>query len=113
MRRVIVKPIMMTRTRARLVVVTMTLLGSAQMASPAWAGGVGDFLSPAFGTKCTNHHGTHADGMTTSGTGAANGNLAGLPIGSPANQCGGADMPDHIQYTKEKLQPVWDLVKPL
>ncbi|WP_368857866.1 chaplin family protein [Streptomyces sp. DH12] len=44
------------------------------------------------GTGCTNHHGTHAEGVTTHGTGAANGNLAGLPTGSPLNQCGGADL---------------------
>ncbi|MFJ9698361.1 chaplin family protein [Streptomyces fradiae] len=69
----------------------MTLLGAAQMVSPAWASGVGDVLSPAFGTDCANHHGTRADGITTHGTGAANGNLAGLPLGSPFNQCGGAD----------------------
>ncbi|MEU9982091.1 hypothetical protein [Streptomyces sp. NPDC050856] len=61
-------------------------------AAPAAAGGVGDFLSPAFGTLCTNHHtGAHADGTTTHGTGAANGNLAGLPLGSALNHCGGAD----------------------
>jgi hypothetical protein len=84
---------MMTRTLARKTVLTVTLLGVGSVGSPAWAGGVGDFLSPAFGTSCTNHHGTRADGMTTQGTGAGNGNLAGLPIGSPANQCGGADMP--------------------
>ncbi|MFI1377235.1 chaplin family protein [Streptomyces longwoodensis] len=61
-------------------------------ASPASAGGVGDFLSPAFGTSCTNQHtGAHADGITQYGTGTAGGNLAGLPVGSPLNQCGGAD----------------------
>ncbi|MEU2438361.1 chaplin family protein [Streptomyces rubradiris] len=61
-------------------------------AAPAWAGGIGDFLSPAFGTACANlHTGARAAGTTTHGTGAANGNLAGLPLGSPLNQCGGAD----------------------
>ncbi|MFI8194282.1 hypothetical protein ACIF8T_37080 [Streptomyces sp. NPDC085946] len=62
--------------------------------TPASAGGVGDFLSPAFGTSCANHHtGAHATGATTHGTGAADGNLAGLPLGSALNQCGGADAP--------------------
>ncbi|MFF3343623.1 chaplin family protein [Streptomyces flavidovirens] len=66
-------------------------LGAAPSAS---AGGIGDFLSPAFGTNCANHHGAHAAGTTTHGTGTANGNLAELPVGSPLNQCGGADLPD-------------------
>lgn len=84
---------MMTRTFARGAVVTVTLLGSSPVVSPAWAGGIGDFLSPAFGTSCANHNtAARAEGTTTQGTGAANGNLAGLPIGSPMNQCGGADL---------------------
>ncbi|MGZ3097062.1 hypothetical protein [Streptomyces sp. H62] len=61
-------------------------------APPAAAGGVGDFLSPAFGTACGNHGGPHAAGSTSHGTGTVGGNLAGLPIGSPLNQCGGADL---------------------
>ncbi|MGA5096771.1 chaplin family protein [Streptomyces lavendulocolor] len=61
--------------------------------TPAAAGGVGDFLSPAFGTMCGNlNNGAHAVGSTTSGPGSAGGNLAGLPIGNPVNQCGGADL---------------------
>ncbi|MER0443329.1 hypothetical protein ABR738_01845 [Streptomyces sp. Edi4] len=68
--------------------------GTVLTATPAHAGGVGDFLSPAFGTDCENHRTTpHATGTTTAGTGAANGNLLGLPLGSPLNQCGGADAP--------------------
>ncbi|MBZ4324539.1 DUF320 domain-containing protein [Streptomyces sp. SCA2-4] len=70
----------------------LTLMGAGYAASPAWAGGVGDFLSPAFGTSCTNHHGARSEGSTTHDTGVGNGNLAGLPIGSPFNQCGGADL---------------------
>ncbi|MFE7647457.1 chaplin family protein [Streptomyces phaeoluteigriseus] len=66
-------------------------MGAAQAVSPAWAGGVGDFLSPAFGTSCANNHaGALPEGATTHGTGTANGNLAGLPIRSPLNQCGDA-----------------------
>ncbi|WP_350240376.1 chaplin family protein [Streptomyces microflavus] len=62
-------------------------------AVPASAGGVGDFLSPAFGTDCANlNTGAQAAGHTIRGSGAAGGNLLGLPIGSPLNQCGGADM---------------------
>ncbi|WP_392895556.1 hypothetical protein [Streptomyces sp. LN699] len=62
-------------------------------ATPASAGGIGDILSPAFGTNCANHRtAPHAAGATTAGTGAADGNLLGLPLGSPLNQCGGADL---------------------
>lgn len=62
-------------------------------ASPASAGGIGDFLSPAFGTSCANlNNGAHAAGNTHHGTGMVGGNLAGLPIGSPLNHCGGADL---------------------
>ncbi|MFI8169805.1 chaplin family protein [Streptomyces sp. NPDC085931] len=44
-------------------------------------------------TSCANHNtGARADGVTQHGTGTAGGNLAGLPIGSPLNQCGGADL---------------------
>ncbi|WP_392893178.1 hypothetical protein [Streptomyces sp. LN699] len=66
----------------------------ATAAAPASAGGVGDLLSPAFGTNCANHDTVpHAAGATTAGTGAADGNLLGLPLGSALNQCGGADLP--------------------
>ncbi|MGW0917184.1 hypothetical protein ACWD1Z_36630 [Streptomyces sp. NPDC002784] len=92
---------MMTRTFARGAVVTVTLLGSAPVVSPAWAGGIGDFLSPAFGTSCANHHtAPRADGATTHGIGTATGNIAGLPVGSPLNQCGGADMSDICNITQ-------------
>ncbi|UZI33476.1 hypothetical protein [Streptomyces sp. VB1] len=70
---------------------TGTVLGTA---APASAGGIGDFLSPAFGISCANQNtGAHATGSTRQGTGTAGGNLAGLPIGSALNQCGGADAP--------------------
>ncbi|MEV4441925.1 chaplin family protein [Streptomyces sp. NPDC049577] len=76
------------------VVVTAAIVSTGvAAAAPAAAGGIGDFLSPAFGNGCMNQHGTHALGSTTHGTGAGNGNLAGLPIGAPVNQCGGADLP--------------------
>lgn len=63
-------------------------------AAPATAGGVGDLLSPAFGTSCANMNtGARANGVTRQGTGTAGGNLAGVPVGSALNQCGGADAP--------------------
>jgi hypothetical protein len=63
-------------------------------AAPAAAGGIGDFLSPAFATSCSNlDNAAQAEGATTHGTGTAAGNLTGLPVGSPLNQCGGADAP--------------------
>ncbi|MFI8169861.1 hypothetical protein ACIPM2_31890 [Streptomyces sp. NPDC086081] len=73
-------------------------------AGPASAGGIGDFLSPAFGTACANHHtGARANGTTTRGTGAANGNLAGIPLGGALNQCGGADAPVVVQDVAEAV----------
>ncbi|MGZ3097144.1 hypothetical protein [Streptomyces sp. H72] len=81
------------KTTATLALATAALGSGLATATPASAGGIGDILSPAFGTTCGNHGSTHATGVTTHTTGAANGNLAGLPIGSPLNQCGGADLP--------------------
>lgn len=86
---------MSTRKIMGTIGVTAAIVGTGiATAAPAAAGGVGDFLSPAFGTACTNHHGTRAHGSTTHGTGTGNGNLAGLSLGTPANQCGGADFVD-------------------
>ncbi|MET9375805.1 hypothetical protein ABZX98_16865 [Streptomyces sp. NPDC002992] len=88
---------MITRQSLTALSLTATALGAGlATASPASAGGVGDFLSPAFGTACGNqNNGAHATGTTTSGTGTAGGNLAGIPIGSALNHCGGAD-PDAV-----------------
>ncbi|MFC9932295.1 hypothetical protein [Streptomyces sp. NPDC127190] len=61
-------------------------------AAPAAAGGLLPIVSPAFGTLCANHGSPQASGTTTHGTGAADSNLAGLPISNPTNQCGGADL---------------------
>ncbi|MEG8277526.1 hypothetical protein [Streptomyces sp. AHA2] len=70
----------------------LALLTVGLTAAPAAAGGVLPIGSPAFGTSCANHHtGAQASGSTTRDTGAVNGNLAGLPLGSALNQCGGAD----------------------
>ncbi|WP_428935238.1 hypothetical protein [Streptomyces sp. ACT015] len=85
------------QTRIALTALTLTIGTAAAgllSAAPATAGGVGDFLSPAFGTDCANHHTTpRAAGTTTAGTGSADGNLLGLPLGTALNQCGGADAP--------------------
>ncbi|MFJ5646300.1 hypothetical protein [Streptomyces sp. NPDC093223] len=71
-------------------------------ASPAAAGGVGAFLSPAFGTSCANQNtGAGAAGRTTNGTGTANGNLLGVPLGTALNQCGGADAPSIEDITSQ------------
>jgi hypothetical protein len=85
---------MIKRTAARVTALATVALGSTvAAAAPAFAGGIGDFLSPAFGTSCANlNNGARAEGATAHGIGAAGGNLAGLPVGSPFNQCGGADM---------------------
>jgi hypothetical protein len=86
---------MTMRNTATVLALTVSAAGAVlTTSSPAAAGGVGDLLSPAFGTSCANRHtGARADGATTHGTGAADGNSAGLPLGSALNQCGGADAP--------------------
>ncbi|MGI5451187.1 hypothetical protein ACQEVM_36535 [Streptomyces sp. CA-243310] len=62
---------------------------SIATAAPASAGGIGDFLSPAFGVNRANrNNGAHANGTTTQGAGAIGGNIAGIPIGS-AGRLGG------------------------
>ncbi|GGP32774.1 hypothetical protein GCM10018980_74050 [Streptomyces capoamus] len=48
--------------------------------------------SPAFGTSCVNQGGPAPSGTTAHGTGAANGDLAGLPMADPFNHCGGAEL---------------------
>jgi hypothetical protein len=83
----------MIRHKTAVLTAVAALGTAAAAAAPASAGGIGDFLSPAFGTFCGNHNtGARMAGATTHGTGAANGNIAGLPIGSALNQCGGADL---------------------
>ncbi|MFD5161106.1 hypothetical protein ACFWMJ_24025 [Streptomyces hawaiiensis] len=74
---------------------TVTVAGAGLItATPASAGGIGDFLAPAFGNGCANQNtSARAAGETRHGTGTAGGNVAGLPVGSPFNQCGGADLP--------------------
>lgn len=85
---------MTTRRVLTTLTVTGIAVGGVFTTTPAFAGGVGDFLSPAFGTSCANHNvGPSNTGSTTAGTGTLTGNLAGLPLGSALNQCGGADMP--------------------
>ncbi|MER7403010.1 hypothetical protein ABT373_11110 [Streptomyces sp. NPDC000070] len=95
----------MRRTTTALVALTAILGVGVSLAAPASAGGIGDFLSPAFGTSCANHHtGATARGLTQYGTGTVGGNLAGIPIGSALNQCGGADAPALVQDVAETVQ---------
>ncbi|MGW0469206.1 chaplin family protein [Streptomyces sp. NPDC003027] len=69
----------------------LALLAIGLTATPAFAGGILPIASPAFGTACTIHGTSQASAATTHGTGTASGNLAGLPMDSPVNHCGGAD----------------------
>ncbi|MBT2369704.1 hypothetical protein J7E88_31655 [Streptomyces sp. ISL-10] len=71
----------------------------SQLAGPVWAGGIGDVLSPAFSNGCNNRQLAHAGGVTTHESGTANANLAALPIGSPLNHCGGADLTANFVYS--------------
>ncbi|MET9323676.1 hypothetical protein ABZX75_26355 [Streptomyces sp. NPDC003038] len=88
------------RTAAAFGCLFVSLGGGLAVAAPASAGGIGDLLSPAFGTSCANYNvGARANGAATQGTGTANGNLAGLPLGSALNHCGGADLADILMST--------------
>lgn len=83
----------MRRALTILAITIITAGGGLGAAAPASAGGIGDLLSPAFGTSCANRNtGARLGGIADQATGAAGGNTAGLPIGSPLNQCGGADL---------------------
>ncbi|MFH8411368.1 hypothetical protein ACH4FX_42425 [Streptomyces sp. NPDC018019] len=106
-------PGVITRQSLTALSLTATALGAGlATASPASAGGIGAFLSPAFSTVCGNlNNGAHADGTTTGGTGTAGGNRAGIPLGSALNHCGGADLlPNeagkHDQVIGEALENV-------
>ncbi|MFC8226282.1 hypothetical protein [Streptomyces sp. NPDC057287] len=80
------------RRATAIALVGATIGSGLAAASPAYAGGSGAILSPAFATNCGNHNGgRQPTGSTTAGTGAVNGNLLGAPLGSALNQCGGAD----------------------
>ncbi|MVO84974.1 hypothetical protein GPA10_09410 [Streptomyces sp. p1417] len=74
-------------------VASLVLLGAGLTAAPALAGGLLPIASPAFGTSCGNHSTTQTAATTGHGTGTVGGNRAGLPLGSPLNQCGGAELP--------------------
>ncbi|MFH8405382.1 hypothetical protein ACH4FX_11505 [Streptomyces sp. NPDC018019] len=67
--------------------------GGLTAAAPAFAGGVGAFLSPAFGNACAQHTGPRTGGATTYGAGPG-GLLVALPFGGSVNQCGGTDLAD-------------------
>jgi hypothetical protein len=94
---------MTRRTTTVLSALTAAVGAGVGLAAPASAGGIGGFLSPAFGTLCATHDtGAHADGLTRQGTGTVGGNRAGVPIGSALNQCGGADAPALVQDGAEE-----------
>ncbi|WP_030671284.1 hypothetical protein [Streptomyces rimosus] len=98
---------MITRPAAAIVLTSVSAVIAT--ATPAAAGGIGDLLSPAFGVTCANlNNGARAHGATTHDTGAANGNLASLPIGNAFNQCGGADAPALSPLECEPLSKILD-----
>ncbi|MBZ4320641.1 hypothetical protein [Streptomyces huiliensis] len=62
--------------------------------SPARAGGLGaGVLSPAVGNGCAARSAAAAQGAASRVTSAAGGNVLGLPVSGPLNQCGGAEVP--------------------
>lgn len=63
--------------------------------------GVG-VLSPAIGNGCANHAGSTATGTATAEPGTGNGQLLGMPVSGPLNQCGGADpLPSSLIVEKQ------------
>ncbi|MFD5604438.1 hypothetical protein ACFWI5_15630 [Streptomyces sp. NPDC127064] len=81
------------RTVTALALTAAGLGAGIAAATPAAAGGIIVIDSPAFNNSCANH-GTHhpqAQGLTSNGSGPAQGLLAQVPTASPLNQCGGAD----------------------
>lgn len=87
-----------TRSVTRVVVTGFAMLAGLLPAAPAAAGGIGDFLSPAFGNGCAHKHsGAAAQGTASTSASTGGGNMLGVPAGSPLNQCGGADL-DLIPY---------------
>lgn len=71
-------------------------------ATPAFAGGVGSFLSPSMNNGCANANtAAQSAGNTQRASGAVGGLLAAVPVSTPLNECGGADMYDTFRMTAE------------
>ncbi|MEU4213674.1 hypothetical protein AB0F13_27455 [Streptomyces sp. NPDC026206] len=90
------------------IAVCLAVLAAAQVASaaPASAGGLGGFLSPALGNGCANQHlSAAARGAAVSHPSAAGGNLLGVPVTGPLNQCGGADLPGVTSINLKTMNP--------
>ncbi|GAA2670764.1 hypothetical protein [Streptomyces lunalinharesii] len=89
---------MTTRRTLTALGVTAAVLGAGlATAAPASAGGILVFLSPSMDNSCTNHGtATQSKGKTKHASGTAGGLLAELPVASPLNHCGGADLPDQL-----------------
>ncbi|MFH8343543.1 hypothetical protein [Streptomyces sp. NPDC018045] len=82
------------RIGAVLGVVAAVCAQTLAAAAPASAGGVGAFLSPAFGNRCAQGASPHAAGATAHGAGTGTGLLVGISFGGSVDQCGGTDIAD-------------------
>ncbi|WP_189762375.1 hypothetical protein [Streptomyces xanthochromogenes] len=85
---------MTTRRTATALAVAAAAIGAGlAAASPAVAGGVIVVASPSHDNSCFNTDAAQSRDATRNGSGTAAGLLAALPIETPLNHCGGADLP--------------------
>jgi hypothetical protein len=92
----IVDRIMRSRALIRTAAVGAVIVGASATAAPAWAGGIGVILSPAFDNSCAAHAATRSQGGSASSSAAAGGNLVNTPMSGPLNHCGDADAPSNL-----------------
>ncbi|UNO39284.1 hypothetical protein [Streptomyces sp. MST-110588] len=95
---------MLNAVRHAVATAVTPLVGTAGLAAvlicatPASAGGIGSFLSPAIGTECANPTTDgHAYGGAVLNDGPGSNNLTTMPFASALNQCGGADLVPNLQ----------------
>ena len=74
-------------------------------AAPASAGGIIVVASPSFENTCANGHSSGASGPTTHGPGGVSGLVGQIPLTSPLNHCGGADLIPTNELGTESKNP--------
>ncbi|WP_275464569.1 hypothetical protein [Streptomyces noursei] len=86
---------MTTHKAATTLAVAAAAIGSGfAAATPAAAGGIIVIASPSFDNSCANQGTrTQPHGHTSKESGSAQGMSAQIPLASPLNHCGGADVP--------------------
>lgn len=91
---------MRSRALIRTAAVGAVIVGASATAAPAWAGGIGVILSPAFDNSCSTHaaagSAAGSAGGTASSSATAGGNLVSTPMSGALNHCGDADAPSNL-----------------